>query len=477
MIDFDRCYRAVRGRDARFDGVFFTAVTSTGIYCRPSCPAITPKRANIRFYKSAAGAQAAEFRACKRCLPDATPGSPEWNVRGDVVARAMRLVADGLIDREGVNGLARRLHVSERHLHRVLVQEVGAGAQSLARAQRANAARTLIETTDMPFTEVAFSAGFASIRQFNDTIRRVFDATPTTLRHRRRNGHGVARGALTLRLAYRMPFHESGSFHFLGERAVAGIEEFDGEKYRRTLRLPRSVGIVELAPRRGHVACTMYLDDVRDLVAAVQRCRTLLDLDADPVAIDATLSEDPLLRPLVTAAPGRRVPGSADGAELAFRAVLGQQISVAGARTLAGRLVQMLGKPLTSPSGALTHLFPDPDTIADADLSELGMPASRRATLHALARALAAGDIVLDPGADRADATRALLAIPGIGPWTASYVAMRALGDPDAFLSTDLGVRKAMRRLGVTDELDARSETWRPWRSYAMQHLWAPLGT
>jgi AraC family transcriptional regulator, regulatory protein of adaptative response / DNA-3-methyladenine glycosylase II len=475
MLDFDQCYRAVHGRDARFDGWFVTGVTSTGIYCRPSCPAITPKRANVRFFPTAAAAQAAGLRACKRCLPDATPGSPEWNVRADVVARAMQLIADGVIDRDGVSGLARRLHTSERHLHRLLVDEVGAGAQSLARAQRAHAARILIETTDMPFTAVAFSAGFASIRQFNDTVRRVFDSTPSSLRRRRRNGDSVAPGAVTLRLAYRSPLHAAGLFRFIGERAVAGVEELDGMTYRRSLRLPRSPGVVELTPHDGHIACTLYLDDVRDLVTAVHRCRKLLDLDADPVAVDGALREDRRLRPLVDAVPGRRVPGSVDGSELAFRAVLGQQISVAGARTLAGRLVTLLGKPLTSPSGAVTHLFPDADTIAGADLSELGMPASRRSTLQAVATAVAGGEVVLDPGGDRVEVARALLAIPGIGPWTASYVAMRALGDPDAFLPGDLGVKKAMAAIGVTGDLSTRAEAWRPWRSYALQHLWASL--
>lgn len=477
MLDFESCYRAVSGRDARFDGWFFTGVHTTGIYCRPSCPATTPKRTSVRFYRTAAAAQADGLRACKRCRPDASPGSPEWNVREDLAARAMRLIADGAIDRDGVAGLARRLHLSERHLHRQLVEEVGAGPQALARAQRAQAARVLIETTDMPFTSVAFSSGFASIRQFNETIRRVFDATPSALRSRRRSGEPVGPGALELRLAYRAPFHAAGMFAFIGTRSVEGVEEFDGTTYRRSMRLPHGAGVVELAQGEGHVSCTLHLEDVRDLVAAVQRCRSLLDLDADPVAVDDTLCADARLRPLVEAVPGRRVPGSVDGSELAFRAVLGQQISVAGARTLAGRLVLLAGKPLTSADGAVTHLFPDADAVAGADLSELGMPATRRLTRQALAEALARGDVVIDPGTDRRETERALLAIPGIGPWTASYIAMRALRDPDAFLDADLGIKKAMTALGVAPrDVAATAERWRPWRSYAAQHLWASLG-
>jgi AraC family transcriptional regulator of adaptative response / DNA-3-methyladenine glycosylase II len=476
MLDFDHCYRAVTGRDARFDGWFVTGVLTTGIYCRPSCPATTPKRENVRFFRTAAAAHGAGLRACKRCRPDATPGSPEWNVREDLVARAMRLIADGAIDRDGVAGLARRLHLSERHLHRQLVEEVGAGPQALARAQRAQAARVLIETTDMAFTTVAFSAGFASIRQFNDTVRQVFDTTPTALRSRRRKGAAPTPGAVTLRLSFRAPFHAAGLFEFIGDRCVAGVEELDGDTYRRALGLPHGPGVVELTPAPDHVSCTLRLEDMRDLVAAVQRCRSLLDLDADPVAIDGALREDPRLRPLVDASPGRRVPGSVDGTELAVRAVLGQQISVAGARTLAGRLVRLAGKPLTSPVGGLTHQFPDADAIAGADLSEIGMPATRRKTLHALGKALARGDVALDPGADRAEAVESMLAIPGIGPWTASYVAMRALRDPDAFLPADLGIKKALARLGVGQkEVVAVTEQWRPWRAYAAQHLWASL--
>lgn len=473
---FERCYAAVESKDRRFDGWFVTAVTSTGIYCRPSCPAVTPKRANVRFFRTAAAAQGAGFRACKRCRPDAAPGSPEWNVRADVAGRAMRLIADGVVDREGVAGLARRLGYSERHLHRQLVAELGAGPQSIARAQRAQTARTLVEASDLPFSDVAFAAGFASIRTFNETTRAVFATTPSELRSRARRSAPPATG-LTLRLAFRQPF-DGDVLGFVGTRCVPGIEELDGDAYRRSLALPYGAGVAELALRDDHVACTLRLDDMRDLAAAVQRCRSLLDLDADPAAISEHLAHDRALAPLVRRAPGRRLPGTTDAFELAVRAVLGQQVSVAGARTLAGRLVAARGKPLTSPAGAVTHLFPSPEALADADLSEVGMPESRRRALRALATAVADGSVVLDRGVARDEAVAALQALPGIGPWTASYVAMRGLGDPDVFLPGDLGVRKAAVARGLPEsprDLAERARRWGPWRSYAVMHLWASL--
>jgi len=476
--DFDQCYRAVRSKDARFDGWFVTAVTSTGIYCRPSCPALTPKRANVRFLPSAAAAQRAGFRACKRCRPDASPGSPEWNLRADAVGRAMRLIRDGAVEREGVAGVARRLGFSERHLHRQLVAELGAGPLALARAQRAQTARLLIETTTLPFTDVAFAAGFPSIRQFNETVREVFATTPTALR---RGARGDGRGGeaptgLALRLRHRAPFDAAGLLAFLGARAVPGVEVWnpDGGAYRRVLALPHGPGIAKLAAGGpDHVDCELRLSDLRDLAAAVQRCRRLLDLDADPVAVDDALAADPPLAPLVAAEPGRRVPGAVDGAELATRAVLGQQVSVAGARTLAGRLTAALGEPLPEALAdeQLSHAFPTAAALAAADPAALPLTRARAHALGALASAVADGSLALDPGADR-DATRErLLTLPGIGPWTAEYVAMRALGDPDAFPATDLGVQKALARLGG----DPDPDRWRPWRAYAVQHLWASL--
>jgi AraC family transcriptional regulator of adaptative response / DNA-3-methyladenine glycosylase II len=484
--DTERCYRAVQSKDARFDGWFFTAVTSTGIYCRPSCPAITPKRSNVRFYPTAAAAQLAGFRACKRCRPDATPGSPEWNIRADVVGRAMRLIADGVVDRDGVRGLALRLGYSERHLHRLLAAEVGAGPIALARAQRAQTARILIETTGLPFAHVAFGAGFASIRQFNDTVREVFATNPSELRRKarpatgraRRDGGGPAAGSISVRLAVRQPFDGDGLLAFLGPRAVRGIEEVSGDTYRRTLDLAHGTGVIELTPAPDHVRCTLRLHDLRDLASAVQRARRLLDLDADPAAVAELLGADELLAPLVAKTPGRRSPGHVDGAELVFRAVLGQQVSVAGARTHAGRLVAVAGTPLDEPDGGLTHVFPRPAAVAEVDPASLGMPERRKTTLRTLATGLSDGTFVVDPGADRVALERQLAAVPGVGPWTASYIAMRGLGDPDVFMAGDLGVRRALERLGVPGDPRSsaeRARSWRPWRSYALHHLWASL--
>jgi AraC family transcriptional regulator of adaptative response / DNA-3-methyladenine glycosylase II len=471
----------VASKDARFDGVFFTAVTSTGIYCRPSCPAITPKRANVRFFKTAAAAQEAGFRACKRCRPDASPGSPEWNIRADVTARAMRLISDGTVDRDGVAGLSAKLGYEQRQVRRLLVSELGAGPLALARAQRAQTARTLIETTDLPVSDIAFAAGFSSIRQFNTTILEVFDISPTSLRER-----AVARaaradaappappGVIRLRLPYRPPLDAARLLAFLAARAIPGIEEVTGGTYRRTTLLRNGQGILSLTPASSYVQCDLELDDLRDVPSAVQRCRRLLDLDADPAAVSAFLGDDPILGPLVRACPGRRSPGHVDGDELAIRAVLGQQVSVAAARKLGARLVASHGKPLSAPSGSLTHLFPDAATIAAVDPETLPMPAARGRSLTGLATALASGEISLHPGADREAETARLLALPGIGPWTASYIRMRAMSDPDAFLPTDAGVLRAVKRLGGA-VLGGGAEAWRPWRSYAVHHLWASL--
>ncbi|WP_173166310.1 AlkA N-terminal domain-containing protein [Phytohabitans suffuscus] len=465
-LDFERCYRAVDSRDGRFDGWFYTAVTSTGIYCRPSCPAVTPKPENVRFHPSAASAQRAGFRACRRCRPDAAPGSPEWDVRADVVGRAMRLISDGVVDRAGVPGLASRLGYTERHLHRMLTAELGAGPLALARAQRAQTARILIETTDLGLAEIAFAAGFGSVRQFNDTIREVFGAVPSALRKPRR-GPAPEAGAIHLRLAYRPPLHAESLMEFLALRAVPGVEEADTTTYRRALRLPHGSATVELTPTPGYVAALLRLSDVRDLSPAVARCRRLLDLDADPVAVDAALAEDEALAAAVAKEPGVRVPRSVDSFEMAVRAVIGQQISVAAARKVLSRLVPAGGDQLTP--------FPGPQEVLALPDEAFGMPAARRDTIRALASAVAAGELDLDPGADREEAVRGLTRLPGVGPWTAGYVAMRGVGDPDSFLPTDLGVRRGAKALGLPDDpkaLDARAARWAPWRSYALIRLW-----
>jgi AraC family transcriptional regulator, regulatory protein of adaptative response / DNA-3-methyladenine glycosylase II len=488
-MDDEQRYQAAASKDARFDGVFFTAVTSTGIYCRPSCPAMTPKRENVRFYSTAAAAQQAGFRACKRCRPDASPGSPEWNVRADVTARAMRLIADGIVDREGVAGLADRLGYEQRQVRRVLTAELGASPLALARAQRAQTARVLVETTKLPMGDIAFAAGFASIRQFNATMLEVFDTPPSRLRERAaKTATPAPPGVLRLRLPYRPPIDLTRQLGYLAARAVPGVEEVTDRTYSRTISLPNGRGILSLRavppflvgrnqPAVSWVECELVLDDLRDVTAAVQRCRRLLDLDADPVAVSGFLARDEVVGPLALACPGRRSPGHVDGDELALRAVLGQQVSVAAARRLGARLVAEYGKPLVQPHGSLTHRFPDAATLAAANPETLPMPRARARALVGLATALASGEISLHPGADRDRVTARLLALPGIGPWTASYIRMRALSDPDAFPPADAGVLAALRRLGAgTSATDpSAADRWRPWRAYAVHHLWATL--
>ncbi|WP_101441126.1 AlkA N-terminal domain-containing protein [Amycolatopsis echigonensis] len=473
----ERCVRAVQSKDDRFDGWFFTAVLTTRIYCRPSCPVVPPKVENMRFYPSAAAAQAAGFRACKRCRPDASPGSPQWNERADVVARAMRLIGDGVVDREGVQGLADRLGYSVRQVERQVQAELGAGPLALARAQRAETARLLIETTTMPMSDIAHAAGFSSIRTFNETVRAVFALTPSELRSRVRGGKRTkSPGVLSLRLPFRRPLCPDNLFGHLIATAVPGVEEWRDGAYRRTLRLPHGHGVVSLRPEPDHVACRLSLTDLRDLAAAISRCRWLLDLDADPVAVDDQLAADPTLAPLVAAAPGRRVPRTTDGAEFAVRAVLGQQVSTAAARTHAARLVLAHGTPIEDREGGLTHLFPSPEDLADLDPETLAMPKSRRATLLGLVSALVSGDVDLTAGGDWVHARAQLAALPGFGPWTVESIAMRALGDPDAFVATDLGVKIAAETLGLPTSpaaLIAHATRWQPWRAYAVQHLWA----
>jgi AraC family transcriptional regulator of adaptative response / DNA-3-methyladenine glycosylase II len=482
ITDFDRCYRAICSRDARFDGQFFTAVTTTGIYCRPICPAPTPYAEHVRFYPCAAAAEAAGFRACRRCHPEASPGSPEWNVRADLVARALRLIADGVVDTEGVAGLSGRLAVSPRHLHRELVTEVGVGPLALARTRRAQTARLLIDQTDLSLTAIAFTAGFASIRQFNETMQVAFGCAPSAFRRRSSQSEQRGEGKLTLRLQYRPPLAITDLLSYLAKRAIPGVEEVSEKQYRRTVAFPRSHGIIELEPmeRTHSILLRLHLTDLSDLSPVVQRCRQLFDLDADPSAIAAILTTDHLLAPLIATRPGLRVPGTVNGFELAVRAIIGQQISVAGARALAGRLVTALGVPLEQPQGTLTHLFPLPQVMAYADLQRLGLTNGRIKALQALAHAVAEEGLVLDRTADREQTVARLLQLPGVGPWTASYIAMRALGDPDAFPVADLGLRRAFTQQEVGADppsIERHAEAWSPWRAYAAHHLWASLSS
>ncbi|WP_144118786.1 DNA-3-methyladenine glycosylase 2 family protein [Catellatospora sichuanensis] len=451
--NFERCVRAVQSRDARFDGWFFTAVTSTRIYCRPSCPVPPPQVRHMTFLPSAAAAQQAGFRACKRCRPDASPGSPQWNARADLVGRAVRLIADGVVDREGVPGLAHRLGYSTRQVQRHVLAELGAGPLAVARAQRAQAARTLIETSTLPLGDVAFAAGFGSIRTFNDTVREVFGLTPGELRERAGRGVRVtaAPGTVTVRLPYRAPLAADELFTQLAADALPGVEEWRDGALRRTLRLPHGTGVVALRPAAGHVECRLSLADLRDLGSAVNRCRWLLDLDADPVAVDAALAADPLLAPLVAALPGRRVPRAVDGVELAVRAVLGPDA--------AARLVTAYGEPVADPDGGLTRVFPDVSTLAAVDPALLGVAEQAEKAFTALVDAVAVGELDLGVGADWTAARRRLRELPGLDDSTVELIAMRALGDPDAWPATghDSGV--------------APAEQWRPWRAYAHRHL------
>src|SRR5215470_12806409 len=497
-LDFDTCYRAVAARDSRFDGRFFTGVTSTGIYCRPICPARTPARLNIRFFPHAGAAEAAGFRACRRCRPEASPGSPEWNARADLAARAVRLIADGYADEHGISGLARRLAVTDRHLRRLLLAELGATPVALARTTRLQTTRRLLAETDLPVTEIAFASGFASVRQLNASFREAYGRPPTALRaraprpHRRPAEGETADGTwLALRLACREPFDGRSLLRFLAARAIAGVEEVDQGRYARTVRVPGGAGIVELAPpsaadggngraapagRAGgaQVLLRARLTGLRGIGQVVSRCRQLFDLDADPQAIAAALAADEALAPLVAARPGLRVPGAYDGFELAVRAVIGQQVSVPAASTLAGRLAARHGTRLdgaAGPAGPLSVLFPRPADLAGADLAGLGLTTARQATLRALAAACAAGRLNLDPGADPEETAARLAELPGVGPWTVAYILLRT-GDPDAFPGSDLGLRRAMERLGLGP---GRADRWRPWRAYAALHLWAAL--
>ncbi|GAA2210578.1 DNA-3-methyladenine glycosylase 2 family protein [Nonomuraea monospora] len=514
-LDFDSCYRAVSARDARFDGRFYTAVTTTRIYCRPICPARTPSARNVRFYRHAASAEAAGFRPCKRCRPELSPGDPGWDVRGDLIGRALRLIDDGAADEQGVAGLAQRLHITERHLHRLFVAELGVGPLAVARTKRLLLAKQLLTETGLPVTEVAFAAGFGSVRQFNATMRETYGFTPSELRATAgpravvANGKApagkatagtaaagvgaitpagtaaagvgaitpagtaaagvgaitagpdgvVAGGGATLRLRLhrREPYDAEGVLAFLTSRAIPGLEAADHTSYTRAV----PGGTITLTPRRDHIALDVTVDDTRQLARLVARCRRLLDLDADPDAITEVLGQTSL-SPLVAARPGLRVPGAFDGFELAVRAVVGQQISVAGARTLLGRIVAKAAAP--------GGLFPAPAQLLDTDLTGLGLTNRRIDTLKDLAARLTEGQIDLDGGQDPAEAVAALLEVRGIGPWTASYIALRALRDPDAWPTGDLVLNKRMAALGIPHD---HIERWRPWRAYAALHLWS----
>ena len=481
--EFAERYRAMSSRDARFDGQFITGVHSTGIYCRPSCPAMTPLARNVSFYRTAAAAHEAGLRACKRCLPDAVPGSPDWNTHDDLASRAMRLITDGVVEREGVAGLAGRLGYTTRHLTRVLVAELGAGPLALARAHRAQTARTLLVSTDLAIADVAFAAGFSSIRQFNDTISAVYEATPSALRSRRRaapthaeKGAGAAAEegvTVSLRLPARPPFDGVGLLRFFADHAVPGLEVATPHSFTRTVRLPHGVATVRLSLDGAEwVRCEARLDSVADVSTLVSRVRKFLDLDADSVAIDAALAGDATLAPLVAALPGLRLPGSLDAEETLFRTLVGQQISVPAARTVLGRITRELGQPGEAENGM--GLFPTAERIAGS-VGVIRGPLSRVRSILGVAEAVADGRLSLDVGTPVDEFTARLVELPGVGPWTAGYLAMRILGNPDVLLDSDLVVLQSAALHGLPATRRSIAEhgmRWAPWRSYVTMHLW-----
>lgn len=478
-MDFEQRYRAVSTRDARFDGVFVLAVRTTGIYCRPSCPARTPKPGNVEFFDTAAAAHERGYRACKRCLPDAVPGSPQWRVRSDAAARAMRLIADGVVEREGVDGLAGHLGYTPRHLNRLLHAELGAGPLALARAHRAQAARELLVGSTLPISDIAFAAGFGSIRQFNDTITEVYALTPTALRER---GHPTATPlappgwtTVSLALPVRQPFDAAGVFAWLAARALPGVEDAGPDHYARTLRLPSGPAWFFVHADAGGLRLQAGVSRLSDLSPLVARVRHLFDADADPVGIDTALAAVPELTERVAALPGIRLPGTVDAHELLLRGLIGQQISVSAARTHLTRLAAHCGEAIDNAPAGLHLLFPTAAAIAATGGDVLTGPRTRIANIIGICSRLADGSLSLDAADDPADQRARLLAEPGIGPWTADYLAMRVLGHPDTLPVGDVALRNGAGLLGLPDTPAALArwgEQVSPWRSYAALHLW-----
>jgi AraC family transcriptional regulator of adaptative response / DNA-3-methyladenine glycosylase II len=468
-VELDRriCDRARKSRDARFDGKFFIAVTSTRIYCRPICPARSPKDENIRYYPTAAAAQAAGFRPCLRCRPEASPGTPAWLGTSSVVSRGLRLITEGALDRDGVEALADRLGVTARHLRRLFVQHLGATPIDVALTRRVHFAKKLLDETALPISQVAFAAGFGSLRRFNGEIRRTYSRTPTDLRRLARR-HAAEPGRYRFRLAYRPPYDWNQVIGFLAARATPGVESVEANRYQRTIAIGNQTGSMAVAPAADGPALIVDVQfgDPRALLTIVERVRRMFDVSADPAVIGEQLSGDALLKRALAAHPGIRTPGAWDPFELTVRAILGQQISVRAATTIAGRVAARWGTPIETTAG-LTHLFPTAAQLMTAPLEEAGIIATRAATLRAVARSVCEGALVYDGVATHAS----LLAIPGIGEWTAQYVLMRALNEPDAFLSGDL-VLKRMADDCSARALDRRSEAWRPWRAYAVMLLW-----
>jgi AraC family transcriptional regulator, regulatory protein of adaptative response / DNA-3-methyladenine glycosylase II len=482
MMDMDRtaCYRAISTRDARFDGRLFVAVKTTGIYCRPICPARTPKFENVLFYPSAAAAQRAGFRPCLRCRPETSPDLAFWRGTTNTVSRALALIEAGGLDEADVEGLANRLGVGARQLRRLFHHHVGASPVAVAQTRRVLLAKQLIHETSLPMAEVALASGFNSVRRFNETFLQMFGRPPATLRRIRDKTRREA-GALSVRLAYRPPYDWDAMLSYLAARAIPGVESVSDKIYRRTIAIGDACGVISVAPaEKNRVHVSVRFPDMAALPQIIARVRRVFDLAADPDAIGAHLSLDPVLAPLVAARPGLRVPGAWDGFELAVRAIFGQQITVPAATRLLGRLVEAHGAPLpaaTKDGEGLSHLFPSPGRLAGADLAVLGMPKARAVAVTSLAQAICADPAIFSRGASLEAAIAKLRSLPGIGEWTAQYIAMRELREPDAFPAADIGLMRAMAAADgqrpSAAELLVRAERWRPWRAYAALHLWA----
>ncbi len=475
-LDDASCYRALASRDRRFEGRFVVGVKTTGVYCRPGCPARLPKRQNANFYRCAAAAEEAGFRACRRCRPETAPGTPAWAGTSSTVSRALRLIGDGGLDGYGVDDLAERLGVGSRHLRRLFVRHLGAGPLAVARTRRAHFARRLIDETELPLSQIALGSGFQSIRAFNTTMRETFDASPRELR---RSTHAASHGGtMVLRIPFRSPIDWTGLLEFLGRRAIEGVERVDQGRYERSFRATGCVGVLRVELARDARALELSVPDETgpNLIGVVENVARLFDLHADPLPIWSHLRRDPMLRASLGSARGVRVPGAYDRFEMVVRAVLGQQISVAGARTIAGRVAARYGVRLGTPSETgITHVFPAADQLATADLESVGLTRARADCLRAVAQRIADGRLVLDAGRGLGPWVDEFTELPGIGPWTAHYVAMRALGEPDAFPASDLGVRHALADGGAlprVQDVTKRAEAWRPWRAYAVMALW-----
>lgn len=482
-LDHQICYSAIKSRDARFDGRFFAAVLTTGIYCRPVCPALTPRPENVRFLTSAAAAEEEGFRPCLRCRPEASPGTPDWQGPYTLVSRALRLISEGVLDEAGVDELASRLNIGTRQLRRLFIKQLGAPPIAVAQTRRLHFAKKLIDETKLPMSEIAFCAGFSSIRRFNAAIRSAYDRSPTELRRAGNIAHSKANDLnlhnLQLKLSYRPPLDWPSLIQFLQSRAIPGVELVERDKYRRTVQIEDSAGVIELRFIEGqqHFLLSVPPHLSRSLMQISERIRTLFDLRADPLAITNHLQQDEQMSDLVQYYPGLRVPGAWDGFELAVRAILGQQVSLKAANTLAGRLVKTYGDPLqTARDDELAYLFPRPERLAEATLSDIGLMPNRAEAIRALAKAVRDGELVFGTGVGLEEAIERLTALPGLGSWTAHYIAMRALGEPDAFPSADLALRRAAaetKDATLTEaQLRQRAEVWRPWRAYAAMYLW-----